>query len=133
MESQKSASKTPELSGQKRTHADYTVGWICARFEEQKAATTLLDHLHKSLPKPPNGWNAYTLGSIGDHNIVIVCLPEGVIGTNESVTVATSMVHAFPFIKIGHLVRLGGGIPLRVRLGDVVVSTPTSQFPGVVQ
>jgi nucleoside phosphorylase len=31
------------------------------------------------------------------------------------------------------MVGIGGGIPPKVRLGDVVVSTPMGQFPGVVQ
>jgi nucleoside phosphorylase len=43
------------------------------------------------------------------------------------------MVGTFPSIKIGLMVGIGGGIPPKVRLGDVVVSTPVGQFPGVVQ
>ncbi|KAF3904787.1 hypothetical protein ABW20_dc0103184 [Dactylellina cionopaga] len=31
------------------------------------------------------------------------------------------------------MVGIGGGVPKKVRLGDVVVSTPVGQFPGVVQ
>jgi hypothetical protein len=31
------------------------------------------------------------------------------------------------------MVGIGGGIPPEIRLGDVVVSTPVSQYPGVVQ
>lgn len=43
------------------------------------------------------------------------------------------MACTFPSIKIGLMVGIGGGIPPKVRLGDVVVSTPVGQFPGVVQ
>ncbi|KAL7960155.1 purine and uridine phosphorylase [Trichoderma compactum] len=78
---------------------------------------------HEGLLKPPTDSNAYTLGPIGQHNIVIACLPKGYAGPNSAATVATQMVQTFPSIKIG----------LLVRLGDVVVSTPHGQFPEVVQ
>ncbi|EHK26130.1 uncharacterized protein TRIVIDRAFT_112497, partial [Trichoderma virens Gv29-8] len=116
-----------------RAHSDYTVGWICALPKEQTAAIAMLDHKHADLPKPPNDPNTYTLGSINGHNIAIACLPKGKIGTSSAATVATWMVGAFPSIKVGLMVGIGGGIPPKVRLGDVVVSTPIGQFPGVVQ
>jgi nucleoside phosphorylase len=116
-----------------RTHKEYTVGWVCALPKEQTAATAILDQRHADLPKLPNDHNTYTLGSIGKHNIVIACLPKGKLGTTSAATVATQMVGTFPSIKIGLMVGIGGGIPPKVRLGDVVVSTPVGQFPGVVQ
>ncbi|KAH6970509.1 ankyrin repeat-containing domain protein [Ilyonectria sp. MPI-CAGE-AT-0026] len=115
------------------THSDFTVGWVCALPKEQTAATAMLNHRHADLPKPPNDSNTYTLGSVGKHNVVIACLPKGKIGTCSAATVATQMVRTFPSIKIGLMVGIGGGIPPKVRLGDVVVSTPVGQFPGVVQ
>ncbi|KAI2630970.1 ankyrin repeat protein [Hypoxylon sp. NC1633] len=115
------------------THNDYTVGWVCALPKEQTAALAMLDQRHPQLSKPPNDHNTYTLGSIGRHNIVIACLPKGQIGTNSAATVATRMVGTFPSIKFGLMVGIGGGIPPKVRLGDVVVSTPVGQHPGVVQ
>ncbi|GFF43165.1 isoform 2 of serine/threonine-protein phosphatase 6 regulatory ankyrin repeat subunit A [Aspergillus udagawae] len=115
------------------THSDYTVGWLCALSKEQTAATGMLDQIHSPLPKPSNDPNAYTLGSIGKHNIVIACLPKGKYGTISASMVATWMVNTFPSIKVGLMVGIGGGIPPKVRLGDVVVSAPVDQFPGVVQ
>ncbi|KAF7554286.1 hypothetical protein G7Z17_g3000 [Cylindrodendrum hubeiense] len=115
------------------THSDYTVGWLCALPKEQTAAKAMLDQIHPDLRKPTNDSNAYTLGSIAEHNIVIACLPKGKIGTNAAATFATQMVRTFPSIKVGLMVGIGGGIPPQVRLGDVVVSTPTGQYPGVVQ
>lgn len=115
------------------THNDYTVGWVCALPKEQTAATAMLDERHPDLVKPPNDPNTYTLGSIGKHNIAIACLPKGKIGTSSAATVAAWLVGAFPSIKFGLMVGIGGGIPPKVRLGDVVVSTPVDQFPGVVQ
>lgn len=129
----KASLKTVKMSPNARSHADYSVGWICALPQEQTAAMAMLDERHESLSKPPTDTNAYTLGSIGQHNIVIACLPKGNAGQNSAATVATQMVQTFSSIKIGLLVGIGGGIPPKVRLGDVVVSTPDGQFPGVVQ
>lgn len=115
------------------THNAYTVGWLCTLPKEQTAATAMLDEIHPDLPKPPNDRNTYTLGAIGKHNIAIACLPKGSVGTNSAATVATHMVNTFPSIKVGLMVGIGGGIPSKVRLGDVVVSTPVDRYPGVVQ
>lgn len=114
-------------------HNDYTVGWVCALTKEQTAATAMLDERHDNLPKPSSDHNTYTLGSIGDHNVVIACLPKGTIGTNAAAAVATSMIGTFPSIRIDLMVGIGGGISPKVKLGDVVVSTPGDQYTGVVQ
>lgn len=117
----------------KRSHDDYSVGWICALPKEQTAALAMLDERHADLPKPRNDINTYTLGSISSHNVVIACLPKGQYGNNSAANVATFMLSAFPSIKFGLLVGIGGGVWRKVRLGDVVVSTPKGQYPGVVQ
>jgi nucleoside phosphorylase len=115
------------------THTDYTVGWVSALPLELTAATAMLEERHPNLPKPADDPNAYTLGSIGGHNIVIACLPTGKIGNNAAATVATQMVRTFPSIRFGLMVGIGAGVPPKVRLGDVVVSTPSGEYPGVVQ
>jgi nucleoside phosphorylase len=116
------------------THKDYTVGWICALPKELTAATAMLDERHPDLSKPPNDNNAYTLGSIRGHNVVLTCLPKGMIGNVPAATVASCLVTTFPSIKLGLMVGIGGGVPSnKVRLGDVVVSTSTGIFPGVVK
>ncbi|KAF4426403.1 Vegetative incompatibility protein HET-E-1 [Colletotrichum fructicola] len=118
------------------THRSYTVGWVCALPKEQTAAVAMLDEEHPSLPNPSGDPNAYTLGSIGGHNVVVACLPMGQIGTVSAATVATHMVQTFPSMKFGLMVGIGGGVPYKendVRLGDVVISSPSGQFPGVVQ
>ncbi|KAH8802898.1 nucleoside phosphorylase domain-containing protein [Xylogone sp. PMI_703] len=115
-------------------HNNYTIGWVCALPKEQTVATAMLDQIHPNLTNPPNDHNTYTLGSIGKHNIVIACLPKGKYGNNSAATVATRMINTFPSIKFGLMVGIGGGIPSnKVRLGDVVVSAPADEYPGVVQ
>jgi nucleoside phosphorylase len=117
-----------------KARSEYTVGWVCALSKEQTAATAMLDQIHADLPKlSSDDPNTYTLGSVGKHNVVITCLPKGKIGTTPAATVAAWMVSTFPCIKFGLMVGIGGGIPPKVRLGDVVVSTPVGQFSGVVQ
>ncbi|KAH7061761.1 hypothetical protein BKA63DRAFT_497618 [Paraphoma chrysanthemicola] len=95
----------------------------------------MLDAVHENLPTPKDDNNRYTFGSIGDHNIVAVCLPAGITGTNSAATVAKDMLRSFP-VKIGLMVGAGGEEWSRktdIRLGDVVVSQPEGIHGGVVQ
>ncbi|KAK6503772.1 hypothetical protein TWF481_008778 [Arthrobotrys musiformis] len=115
------------------SHSDYTIGWVCALPKEQTAAVAMLDQIHPTLPKPPNDSNSYTLGSIGGHNIVVVCCPTGKKGTVQAGIVTARMVGTFQSIKAVLMVGIGGGIPPKVRLGDIVVSKPSGRYPGVVQ
>ncbi|KAK3485909.1 purine and uridine phosphorylase [Neurospora hispaniola] len=122
-----------EQTDNPRSHSDYTIGWVCALAHEGAAATAMLDVEHGPLTQRPNDTNSYTLGSIAKHNIVITCLPMGEIGTTAATTVVERMLSTFPSIRFGLMVGVGGGIPPKVRLGDVVVSVPSSHYPGVVQ
>ncbi|KAF7162442.1 hypothetical protein CNMCM5623_007733 [Aspergillus felis] len=125
------ASTSTQLS-----HDDYTVGWICALPLEFAAARAMLDQVHPELPNIGNDDNSYILGQICDHNIVIACLPSGVYGTTSAVTVASMMVSSFNRIRFALMVGIGGGVPSQradIRLGDIVVSTPSHDSGGVVQ
>ncbi|OHF04435.1 hypothetical protein CORC01_00287 [Colletotrichum orchidophilum] len=119
----------------KLSHELYTVGWVCALPLEMAAAQAMLDYVHQPLDMNPNDSNVYMFGSIGLHNIVIACLPSGQYGTTSAAVVANNMRWSFPSIHIGLMVGIGGGVPGKVdiRLGDVVVSNPTADSPGVVQ
>ena len=115
---------------------DYTVGWVCALPVEVAAARVMLDERHQDLPRNENDTNLYTFGRIGDHNIVIAGLPAGQTGNNSAAAVAVEMKAAFPCIRFGLMVGIGGGVPSAetdIRLGDVVVSQPHSTHGGVVQ
>ncbi|KAJ6263024.1 hypothetical protein Dda_1582 [Drechslerella dactyloides] len=116
-----------------RTHDDYTVAWICALPKELAAALAMLDRKHANLSKPPNDYNEYSLGSVGEHNIVITCLPKGKIGNASAAAVVARLINTFQSVRFGFMIGIGGGVPQRVRLGDVVVSTPVGPYPGVVQ
>ena len=126
-------------------YGDYTVGWICALPTEMAAARAMLDRQHKPLPARHKDNNTYALGQVGDHNVVIACLPSHTTGTVSAATVAQQMLATFESIRFGLMVGIGGGIPsigipsiskseaLDIRLGDVVVSDPDTTFGGVIQ
>ncbi|KAJ6032492.1 hypothetical protein N7540_003224 [Penicillium herquei] len=108
--------------------ASYTVGWICALPVEYLAAQEFLDDEHaKPSFVSPNDTNDYTMGRIGEHNVVIAVLPNGEYGTASAANVATNMLNSFHNIRIGLMVGIGGDVPSEshdIRLGDIVVSAP---------
>lgn len=110
-------------------HEDYTVAWICALPVEMAAARAMLDNIHEGLIGAPEDSNAYILGNIGPHNIVIACLPSSYYGTNNAATVSSDMKRSFPSIDIRLMVGIGGGAPgkLDLRLGDIVVGSRVMQ------
>ncbi|PNP43676.1 hypothetical protein TGAMA5MH_04648 [Trichoderma gamsii] len=116
---------------------DYTVGWICAIKVEYVAAQEFLDKEHEAPASvSQHDSNSYTLGRIGKHNVVIATLPFGEYGTTSAATIARDMVHSFPNIRIGLMVGIGGGAPSEnhdIRLGDIVVSTPSNGNSGLFQ
>jgi nucleoside phosphorylase len=117
-------------------HRDYTVGWICAVQTEYVVACEFLDEEHPPLPsKSPHDSNAYTLGRLGEHNVVIAGLPKGKYGLTSAATVAKDMLRSFESIRFGLMVGIGGGAPSPkhdIRLGDVVVSMPVARAGGVI-
>ncbi|KAL2803315.1 hypothetical protein BJX63DRAFT_77013 [Aspergillus granulosus] len=117
-------------------HDDYTIAWVCALPLEMAAAMTMLDEVHQSLPQPATDYNAYRLGNIIGHNVVVACLPSGVYGTTSAATVIAHMCGTFPSLQFALMVGIGGGVPSKnadIRLGDVVVSMPTAGSGGLVQ
>jgi nucleoside phosphorylase len=115
---------------------DYTIGWISPLSTELAASMAMLDEEHLALPTTPSDHNIYTLGRVGQHNIVMAGLPAGLLGPSSAASVAAKMRTSFPWIRFGLLVGIAGGAPSPdkdVRLGDVVVSQPMEQSGGVVQ
>ncbi|KUL83288.1 hypothetical protein ZTR_09137 [Talaromyces verruculosus] len=151
------------MAGQQYAHGDYTIGWICALPKtELVAAAAMLDEEHPILPAADSqDTNSYLLGRIGDHNVVIACLPAETTGKVSAATVAIDMIRSFPSIRFGMMVGIGGGVPRYfypergtadetleddfdewdeeleevsdIRLGDVVVSLHTKSSEAVVQ
>ncbi|KAG7425584.1 Vegetative incompatibility protein HET-E-1 [Fusarium oxysporum f. sp. raphani] len=119
---------------------DYKVGWICALPIELAAAQEILDEEHdyfdNEQSKTDRTASIYTLGRVGDHNVVLAGLPAGQLGTNSAAATAIQIQRDFPSIQFGLMVGIGGGVPSDandIRLGDVVVSQPQMMHGGVIQ
>ncbi|KAF5650598.1 ankyrin repeat domain protein [Fusarium sp. NRRL 52700] len=125
------------MSRRKLHIEEFTVGWVCALPIELAAAQEILDEQYQDQSyQDPNDSNTYTLGRIGNHSVVIACLPAGQLGTNSAAAIATRMKSTFTAIRFGLMVGIGGGVPSGendIRLGDVVISRPMKQNGGVVQ
>lgn len=96
----------------------------------------MLDEEHEHLKQDESDNNLCSLRRIGDHNVVIVCPPAGLIGNNPATAVATQMRSTFRLLRFGLMVGIGGGVPSAeadIRLGDVVVNQPHQGYGGVVQ
>jgi hypothetical protein len=114
------------------SNTDYTVGWICALGAELAASQAMLDKEHPDLLQAENDTNAYTLGRIGQHNVVLACLPSGTAGIGAAAAAARDLLRSFPRVRFGLMVGVGGGAPSNpsddprqdIRLGDVIVSNP---------
>ncbi|PYH67979.1 5'-methylthioadenosine/S-adenosylhomocysteine nucleosidase family protein [Aspergillus vadensis CBS 113365] len=108
---------------------DFTVGWICAIFIEYLAALEVLDEKFEAHPgdvQAGGDYNEYTRGRIGNHYVVVVCLPAESYGLASAATVVTNMRSTFPTLRFAVMVGIAGGSPRAgndVRLGDVVVGT----------
>jgi hypothetical protein len=121
--------RTPSIDESDFTNNDYTVGWICALEPELAASQAMLDEEHPDLPQAENDTNTYTLGRIGQHNVVLACLPSGTSGISAATTAARDLLRSFPRVRFGLMVGVGGGAPSSdprqdIRLGDVIVSNP---------
>ncbi|KAK4905580.1 hypothetical protein LTR49_025149 [Elasticomyces elasticus] len=112
----------------------YTVGIIRALDVEKAAVEATLDEEHGSVQKLAGDNNSYSFGRIGQHDMVVACLPAGVMGKASAATVAKDMMRSFP-IKAGFMVGVDGGVWSEladVRLGDVVVRQPDRMHGGVL-
>ncbi|RYP19648.1 hypothetical protein DL765_003241 [Monosporascus sp. GIB2] len=115
-------------SGETLARKHYKVGIVCALPKELMAVRVLFDSKHEVPKTPPEDDNSYSLGRIGEHNVVATCLPE--YGTNAAAAAVVHMIRSFP-VRFCLLVGIGGGVPSKqhdIRLGDVVVSNT-----GVIQ
>ncbi|KAK2928967.1 Nucleoside phosphorylase superfamily [Fusarium oxysporum f. sp. vasinfectum] len=124
------------INGNSPRPIEYTVGWICALPDEMAAAEGMLDEVFQAPRQGILDENIYAVGRIAHLKVVIGCLPYGVAGTTSATRVAEHMRQTFTALQYTLLVGVGGGIPSKevdVRLGDVVVSVPSANSPGVIQ
>ncbi|KAF5557177.1 ankyrin protein [Fusarium phyllophilum] len=118
----------------------YTVGWVCALSTEFTAAQEQFDEEYEPHEAPEhreaNDFNVCSFGKIKGHMVVVAVLPNGQYGTASAAAVAKDMIRSFRNIRFGLMVGIGGGAPTKqhdIRLGDVVVSSPTAGQSGIFQ
>ncbi|KAL6229551.1 hypothetical protein BDW75DRAFT_249580 [Aspergillus navahoensis] len=113
---------------------DYTVAWFAPLHFEASAAILMLDEHHQS-PLPSEGQRlCYRFGRMGVTNVAIAFFPVGECGIGVASYMASEIQRDLHNIKTGLLVGIAAGIPRYgrdIRLGDVVVATPTENNLGV--
>ncbi|PYH88866.1 purine and uridine phosphorylase [Aspergillus ellipticus CBS 707.79] len=118
------------------TAQGYTVGIICPLEVEVNAVRFMLDEEHPYTKRSQLA--RYICGRLGGHNVVIVT-PSTPTNTQSKVATAlatSDLKRTFPAITHLLSVGIGSGIPNpknNIRLGDVVIATPSGQHCGVVQ
>ncbi|KAK6502064.1 hypothetical protein TWF481_009877 [Arthrobotrys musiformis] len=125
------------------SHDDYTIAWITTLSVERVAAELMLDETHGRLRALEGDDNFYTLGRIGEHNVVLMTASRpGIDSVNH---LATNMARTFRKLRFIFLIGIGGGAPMApvgedsdqhdLMLGDVVVSFQENEHdkgPGYV-
>ncbi|KAJ9492921.1 hypothetical protein VN97_g270 [Penicillium thymicola] len=107
----------------------FEIAIFCALRLEADAMVALFDDIweEKQYKKDPGDTNSYTFGRIHQHPVVLVHMPR--MGKASASSVAASLRSSFPYIRVGFLVGICGGVPFSGRgkqeiiLGDVIIST----------
>jgi nucleoside phosphorylase len=121
-----------------KSRNDFHIAILCALPLEADAIEALFDHHYTTdghttyewTCKAPGDPNAYSFGTMGAHNIVLVYMPG--MGKSHGAAVAAFCKSSFPNIKLALVSGICGGAPntpdgREIRLGDVIISS------GVVQ
>ncbi|KAK5080308.1 hypothetical protein PMZ80_011239 [Knufia obscura] len=110
-----------------RDRGDFEIAVTCALSLEAKCVYDALDKIwdDKKYGKAPNDDNAYTLGVISEHHVVLVHMPG--MGTIRAAYAAGHLKMSFPHIKLALVVGICGGMPRgtsneEIVLGNVVIS-----------
>ncbi|KAK6523269.1 hypothetical protein TWF694_006158 [Orbilia ellipsospora] len=78
------------------------------------------------LKKAQGDKNSYMMGKIGSHKVVLVSMPG--MGKVAAAATATTLQQSFKKIKLALLVGICGGVPEKVRLGDVIIGKQVVQY-----
>lgn len=127
-------------SGRPASRNDFRIAVICALRIESDAVVAMFDEDWEDGPKyekVENDSNAYTVGKIGVHNVVLAHMPG--IGKANAATMTGKLNISFPQIRLGLVVGICGGMPfiretlrdsrdIDVFLGDVIISTQVAQY-----
>ncbi|KAK8013076.1 hypothetical protein PG991_010451 [Apiospora marii] len=114
---------------------DVTIAIFCTLVEETAAVQETFDEeLVCSSGVTGKAKYVYSFGRIGDHNIVIAQPVD--MGTVNTALCASTVSQQFTNVRFALMVGIGAGIPsnkVDIRLGDVAISVPRDDHPGVIQ
>ncbi|KAH0551748.1 hypothetical protein GP486_007034 [Trichoglossum hirsutum] len=114
---------------------DITVAIFCALSYESVAIKYNLDEEFECHPKAigPRKY-VYSFGRIGEHKVVIARPYQ--MGPVKAAQCAATVSQQFPNVRFALMVGIGAGIPrlpkCDIRLGDIAVSIPRDNHPGVL-
>lgn len=117
-----------------RTRDEFEIAIICALPLERNAIEALLEEDYEkdglSYGKAAGDSNTYTLGCLGNQNVVLAYMPG--TGTVSAAAVAANLRSSFEALKMALVVGICGGVPMNadgeeILLGDVIISTSVIQ------
>ena len=127
-------------SSRPRSRNEFQIAVICALQVERDAVEALLDEEYNThglaYGKAPGDQNAYTLGRISRHYVVLAYMPG--MGKANAAATASGIRSSFENIRLALIVGICGGAPQAtdgssILLGDVVISTSVLQTDFVRQ
>ncbi|KAL5045966.1 hypothetical protein BDW71DRAFT_207950 [Aspergillus fruticulosus] len=114
---------------------EFAIAIICALTFEAEAVEELFDETYDRLgefyKKQPGDDNAYFNGRIGNHHVVLCCMPR--MGKGHAASVAASLKISYRGIQVALVVGVCGGAPCspareEIFLGDVIISDAVIEY-----
>ncbi|KAL4985113.1 hypothetical protein BDW68DRAFT_189921 [Aspergillus falconensis] len=114
---------------------EFAIAIICALTFEAEAVEELFDETYDRLSefykKQPGDDNAYFNGRIGNHHVVLCCMPR--MGKGHAASVAASLKISYRGIQVALVVGVCGGAPCspareEIFLGDVIISDAVIEY-----
>ncbi|KAK8021960.1 kinesin light chain [Apiospora rasikravindrae] len=114
---------------------DFEIAIMCALVHEADAVEALFDHYWDDdcppYDKATGDPNAYSIGAIGRHNVVLAWMPA--MGKASAAAVAANCRASFPNIRLALVVGVCGVVPINregqeIILGDVIISDGVVQY-----
>ncbi|KAK6500265.1 hypothetical protein TWF481_010610 [Arthrobotrys musiformis] len=126
--------KIAEIRNEGPARNDFKIAIICERPLEARIVNELFDKRYdeEAYNKAQGDPNAYSLGVIGHHNVVLVYIPGW--GKVSTMAAATSLRASFEEIQLTLAVGICGGVPFEpqskeaILLGDVIISEGIVQY-----
>ncbi|KAI8218349.1 hypothetical protein K4K54_010543 [Colletotrichum sp. SAR 10_86] len=115
---------------------EFEIAVVCALPLESDAVSLIFDEFWggeggHGLGRAPGDQNSYTNGRIGDHNVVLVHLPN--MGKVSTAAAAAELRSSYTRLKLAVLTGICGGVPRHdggkeIFLGDVIISQVVVQY-----